>query len=753
MNHRTIVGAHDYTITKKVKQEMTGILYSDKIGLPKTDPKRWRINVDEIGRETWMYLSEEESKQIPQSEFVKWLLRADDFSEPKPLVNSESPNFTAWDAAYNGASFFQLLQEGDSGVFPCQYKGPMFMTIGYVVTMYIAGIDIPEYEKNELIRYLANYAHPVDGGWGLHTVDKSTVLGTVLNYVCLRLLGVPKEHELCTRSRDTLHRLGGAIGAPHWAKIWLSVLNLYKWDGVNPAPPETWMLPYWMNVHPGRWWVHTRAIYLPVSYLSSKRYSCALDELLLDIRSEIYTQPFDEIQFEKHRNTVCGVDLYYPHSKILDALNSMIVKYEKYVRPNWLLKLSNTKVYDLIKKEIANTDYLCIAPVNNAFCAIVTLIEEGKDSLPFERFQYRFKDSLFQGPQGLTVMGTNGVQVWDCAFYVQYMFMANLAELPEFHTSIANAFKFLCRSQFTEDCVENSFRDKRLGAWPFSTKTQGYTVSDCTAESIKAIIMVLNSEKFSDVHTEYDPKKLNNGIDVLLGLQNLGSFEYGSFATYEKIKATLMMEKLNPAEVFGNIMVEYPYVECTDSSVLGLKYFRDNFTYKRKEIDSAINAALKYIKNSQKTDGSWYGCWGICFTYAGMFALEALSTAKETYENSLVVRKGCDFLVSKQLDDGGWSETMKSSELHSYVSDKKSYIVQTAWALIGLILAEYPHKAVIDKGINLLKERQQPSGEWKFEAVEGVFNHSCAIEYPSYRFLFPIKALGLYARRYGTNAI
>lgn len=57
------------------------------------------------------------------------------------------------------------------------------------------------------------------------------------------------------------------------------------------------------------------------------------------------------------------------------------------------------------------------------------------------------------------------------------------------------------------------------------------------------------------------------------------------------------METLNPAEVFGNIMVEYPYVECTDSSVLGLTYFHKYFDYRKEEIRTRIRIAIEFIKN------------------------------------------------------------------------------------------------------------------------------------------------------------
>ncbi|KAI5963790.1 ERG7 [Candida pseudojiufengensis] len=724
--------------------------YSEELSLPKTDTSRWRLRTDQVGRETWHYITDEkELAHEPQSNFVKWLLKSDDFPEPK----SESLE-TPRQAMEKGADFLKLLQL-ENGIFPCQYKGPMFMTIGYVAANYYSQQSIPLPFKQEMIRYIVNTANPIDGGWGLHSVDKSTCFGTTMNYVCLRLLGLPKDHPVILKAKKTLHKLGGALKNPHWGKAWLSVLNLYEWDGVNPAPPELWALPYSIPIHPGRWWVHTRAIYLPLGYLSANQVQCKLDPLLEEIRNEIYLPsqlPYDSIKFKSNRNNVCGIDLYYPHTKVLDFANYFLSGWEK-IRPNWLLKWINSKTYKLIEKEYQNTDYLCIAPVSFAFNMVVTCYHEGPRSKTFKNLAGRMNDVLFHGPQGMTVMGTNGVQVWDAAFMVQYFFMTGLVDNPKYQDMIRKSYLFLVRSQFTEDCVEGSFRDKRKGAWPFSTKDQGYTVSDCTAEAMKAIIMVRNDERFSDIKDEIKDENLYDAVNVLLQIQNVGDWEFGSFSTYEGIKSTLLLEKLNPAEVFNNIMVEYPYVECTDSSVLGLTYFQKYYpNYKTETINKTISSAIQYIIQAQdKIDGSWYGCWGICYTYASMFALEALASVGQTYGNSESVKRGCDFLISKQLEDGGWSESMRSCETHTYVNGEKSLVVQTAWSLIGLILADYPNVEPIKKGIKLLMERQLPTGEWLYEDIEGVFNHSCAIEYPSYRFLFTIKALGLYIKKFGNK--
>lgn len=73
-----------------------------------------------------------------------------------------------------------------------------------------------------------------------HVAGKSTVFGTALNYVTMRLLGVDRDDPDIVRARGLLHQLGGVVGIPSWGKFWLSVLNVYDWDGVNTLLPELW---------------------------------------------------------------------------------------------------------------------------------------------------------------------------------------------------------------------------------------------------------------------------------------------------------------------------------------------------------------------------------------------------------------------------------------------------------------------------------------------------------------------------------
>jgi cycloartenol synthase len=78
------------------------------------------------------------------------------------------------------------------------------------------------------------------------------------------------------------------------------------------------------------------------------------------------------------------------------------------------------------------------------------------------------------------------------------------------------------------------------------------------------------------------------------------------WATYENNRGFGWYEELNPSEVFGDIMIDYSYVECSMASLTALAEFHEKFPHHRKnEIIFAIRRGADFIKSIQREDGSW----------------------------------------------------------------------------------------------------------------------------------------------------
>lgn len=106
----------------------------------------------------------------------------------------------------------------------------MFLLPCMVCAWYVTKTPIPSSYATEIKNYLTARANPEDGGWGLHIEGESTVFGTSLNYTVMRLIGVDPQDPVMVKARACLHKLGGALYAPHWAKFWLATLGVVSWD-------------------------------------------------------------------------------------------------------------------------------------------------------------------------------------------------------------------------------------------------------------------------------------------------------------------------------------------------------------------------------------------------------------------------------------------------------------------------------------------------------------------------------------------
>lgn len=686
-------------------------------------------------------------------------------SSTTPLVEA------ATEAASRGFAFYQMLQ-CDDGQWAGDYAGPHFLLPGFVIAAYITGdrdttLSPPCCRGMEV--YLRNHQQE-DGGWGTHIESPSTVFGSVLNYVALRLVGVPADDPACVLGREFLHAHGGALAAPSWAKFWLSVLGVYEWEGLAEIPPELWLLPSWFPVHPGKFWCHCRMVYLPMSWLFGMRftYRAESDPVTAGLRKELYAPggpAYEEIPWRRYRHSISELDNYTPIPWYVKRLWDILQVYERLGPCKWLRNASLRYALEYMQADDLQTNYMTLGPVSKALHVLCSWVAAGGESDPkaasssrhYRAHIAKVPTYLWVAEDGLKAQGYVGSMIWDTSFALQAAVEAGLdRDYPE---ACCKAWAFLVREQV--QILPNGdwyfWRQPIKGSWGFAVAEQAWPVSDTTGEAFKAVLALVGLP-CTDKQPKVPQERFEEAVAFLLSYQNPD----GGWATYESRRGFAWYELFNPSETFGHIMIDYSYVECSASAMGGLRRFLDLFPKHSQAptIRRALARGERFIQAMQREDGSWYGCWGSSFTYACWFGIEGLIVAagglgKLPTRSRCAITRCTRFLLDHQNADGGWGEDFGSCYNRSYTPmapefgcDGGSSVVQTSWALLALMAGNCDEPKAIEKGISLLMRRQLPSGDWAQENIAGVFNRSVGITYTAFRNVFPIWALGRYARTY-----
>ncbi|GLB20946.1 hypothetical protein AtubIFM61612_010894 [Aspergillus tubingensis] len=649
-----------------------------------------------------------ERKARPQDATTKFFLEIPtDSPDPRPAK-------TTTEAIQRGARFHTNTQVRDLGCWATDMSCIFFVTPMMIIAWYITGAQIDEAYIVELIRFMFNYQNPENGGWPTYLEEEPSPMGTTLAYIALRLVGVPAHDEHLLKARSFYLKHGGADHLPGWAKFWLALLGLYNWAKTDPYPVEMWLLPEWVPVSPWQWFVATRQVYLPMCYLSSRRFTVPTNDLLDEIRLELFP-PQPSVRFGVS-DIVKGLSKrHQPKSWILQTLNWALTNvWSPWLCPSKLKEEAERRTWQIIQDTDRASCSTGLLSVDAWLNMIAFYCAEGPKSPTLKRMHETSLEYLTMSPQGMQSMSVHGGHAWNTSLVLQTLVYAGLANHRDFQDNVLQAHEWLLQQQLVEewDDSPSCHRPSRLGAWSFTTRYHGTPCSDCTAESLKAILLV---EREMGIR-RMSEKNLRLAVDNLLLIQNAS----GGYSSFEPIAAGEWLEYLNGTEVFGQVMTEHDYAECTSSCIVALALFRDrNGKYRRGEIDTAIERGVKYIETSQRDDGGWMASWGVTFTYGAFFAMEALHCGGRTYENSSVIRSGCQFLLDMREPDGGWGETIESRLLGQYVRAPKSHTVQTAWSCLALMYAGYPDQEPIKRGIQLIIGRQKPNGKWEQEYPVG----------------------------------
>ncbi|MCA9681046.1 MAG: squalene--hopene cyclase, partial [Myxococcales bacterium] len=577
----------------------------------------------------------------------------------------------------------------------------------------------------------------------------SWMFHTVLGYVTLRLLGHDNGDPLAAEALAWIHRHGGPYRSPTWGRIWLALLGLYPWEHIQPLLPELWLLPDDSPMHPRRLYCHMRLIYLGLSYLWGARVEADADPLLEALRRELYPEGWDLDRFAAARDEIVDTDLYEPVGRGLQWLFAGARLAARAV-PGLVRRRALDRAWEHIEFEFRSTDWVCLSPVNGMLFCLATWSRDRRHP-DLDRAVAGIEYWVWEDEdEGMRICGARS-NIWDTSFALQAL--CEGPELEQAASLVRRATDWLPRAQIRSEIPGGlrHYRAPARGGWGFADEHHPWPVSDCTAEALEALLHAEHRDWLA-ADTGFDRGRKLDAVEFILQRQN----DDGGFGSYESRRGSMMLRRFNPAEMYGNCMLEYSYTECTASCVRALAVARDALGARmpgalHARVHEAIDAGVRFLLSTQDpSTGAWQGFWGVNFTYGTFFAVAGLMAAGLDREH-VALRRAVRFLLSRQRPDGGWGERYEGvleGRERDLDPDEPSRVVQTAWAVLTLQQAAPERgREAIERGVAFLLASQRADGGWDHDASVGVFFNTAVLDYRLYKLVFPTWALARFLQR------
>jgi squalene-hopene/tetraprenyl-beta-curcumene cyclase len=268
----------------------------------------------------------------------------------------------------------------------------------------------------------------------------------------------------------------------------------------------------------------------------------------------------------------------------------------------------------------------------------------------------------------------------------------------------------------------------RPGGWAFQYRNAHYPDLDDTA----VVVMAMDRARHQFAAGDGHDTAIERGAEWVVGLQSSN----GGWGAFDVNSNHGFLNNIPFAD--HGALLDPPTADVSARCVSMLAQLGRTDT-------PEMRRALDYLGCEQEEDGSWFGRWGVNYVYGTWSALCALNAAGFDASRPSM-RRGAEWLLSIQNDDGGWGEDCDSYKLgYRGYEPAASTASQTAWALLGLMAAGEVDNPAVARGIEWLRHAQGEDGLWPQEAYTGGgFPRIFYLRYHGYPKFFPLWALARY---------
>ncbi|MFO1065746.1 MAG: squalene--hopene cyclase [Pirellulales bacterium] len=655
--------------------------------------------------------------------------------------SSSAASSAALSETLRRATQWLLAQQAPQGYWCAILEGDSILESEFILLQ--AFLDKLNQPRVEAAARALEKSQNADGGWSMFPGGKLEISASVKAYFALKLCGRSPDAPHMIRARRAIHAAGGADRVNSFTRFYLALLGQLDYQYCPAVPPEVVLLPKWSPINLYRISAWSRTMVIPLAIMWAKRplrripSHCGIEDLY--VRSPDQWPALRSPALPPEQKLFSWETLFRWADQGIKALDQAGIKPLR----NAALKRAEKWMLD----RFVDSDGLgaIFPPIVWSRIALDCL---GYDPNSAEvRYCDEQLDVLLVQPEGADHLRIQPCEspVWDTTIAIRAL---DAADVSCDDPHLTAAVDWLLDKQVTRpgDWAERTKVEP--GGWFFEFHNEFYPDIDDTIMALMALrtqlgdsldvqcmrVASMEAAKAALERKERIHAAAKRGIDWVLAMQNRDG-GWGAF------------DRDNDAEFLCAVpFADHNAMIDPSTPDIAARVLESLAAWDIPIHHPAVVRALKYIRNSQDPDGSWFGRWGVNHIYGTWQVLVGLR-AIGVPQDDPAMKRGAEWLVSKQQACGGWGETAASYDDDALRGVGPVTASQTAWALLGLLAARDADDSAIERGVRYLIDTQNADGTWNETEFTGTgFPRVFYLRYHMYPHYFPMLALGQFSK-------
>ncbi len=617
------------------------------------------------------------------------------------------------ESAINNAQQQLLKLQDKEGFWLFELEADCTIPAEYIMMMHYLD-DIDEELQAKMARYIRS-RQAEEGHYPLYTGGEGDISCSIKSYYALKMAGDDIDAPHMTKLRQYILSQGGAAKANVFTRIALATFEQLPWRGVPYIPVEIMLFPSWFPFHLDKVSYWSRTVMVPLFILCTLK-ATAKNPHKVGIRELFLIDP----DKEKH---------YFPERTLLNKFFLGLDKLGRITRPLIPQKMHEKaidKAVEWFTERLNGEDGLggIFPAMVNAYEALL-LLGYPKDH-PHVVIARQSIDKLLVINEDDAYCQPCLSPVWDTGLAALAIQEADKVGNSE---SLTRAYDWLKSKQLSDE--PGDWRIDRPntegGGWAFQFENPYYPDVDDTA----VVAFAMADSNLPELN-----ESIHRATRWIIEMQS----KNGGYGAFDIDNTCYYLNEIPFAD--HGALLDPPTVDVSARCAMLMAKVAQN----HDEYLPALERTIKYIRDEQEEDGSWFGRWGTNYiygTWSVLLGLEQTSLAK----SDPIYTKAVCYLKSVQREDGGWGEDNYSYYEPNTFSGKYHFSTafQTAWAVLGLIAAGEVKSPEVKAGIDFLLDNQLDNGFWDDKCFTAPgFPKVFFLKYHGYDKFFPLWALARY---------